>query len=217
MTTIKKGIKNSSAEKKYIKPLPWCSFSFHLHLLSLSSFKLHHHLLPPSSKVDPLVLCKLRTSEMVFYSGATFFNTFLTLVFFTHRLTETMSMTNIAPPSAYNRPTKSLKLPSERRPFFVLSMPAPCLKTRPFNLHSVRSSNEASVTFPGILSNTPSPGENEQPVRPRNVQFASEEEMSEGKAGPLPRTPYPMTSQDEERIQRMFSRPSGGDLELVPE
>ncbi|KAG0050905.1 hypothetical protein BGZ83_004304 [Gryganskiella cystojenkinii] len=119
-------------------------------------------------------------------------------------------------PQQSGRPSKSLKLSSERRPFFTLDMPVSCLKTRPFSLHGVRStSSEGEVIAPGIV---PSFSENEPMFRSRNVQFNPEtDDQSESKASPLPRTPYPMTSQDEERLQRLFFRPSAGDLELVPE
>ncbi|KAG0313780.1 hypothetical protein BGZ99_008588 [Dissophora globulifera] len=108
-----------------------------------------------------------------------------------------------------NRPFKSAKLSSERRPTAMLGSPSSCLKSKPTGLryHSSESTLPAlredeivEVTSPFTL------GTLEFPDSFRHVQFLPfDAEKSDGKSSYLPRTPYPMSSEENERILAQFS------------
>ncbi|KAG9319633.1 hypothetical protein KVV02_000118 [Mortierella alpina] len=86
------------------------------------------------------------------------------------------------------RPKKSIKLPQERRPSH--SQTSSCLK------------NKAQP-----VKKRPSPGFIDLPDGARSVQFLPAllgKDISETKAGSLPRTPYPQEQEQEERFLGRF-------------
>ncbi|KAF9132228.1 hypothetical protein BGW39_000548 [Mortierella sp. 14UC] len=117
-----------------------------------------------------------------------------------------------APDSNTERSCKSAKLSSVRKPFFSLGYtssptspsPSSCLKNRQ---NPSSPSSPISKVFPS--STSPSSHGVERPAVGKaaafNVQFLpSEEYKPEGKAGYLPRTPYPLTREEDERIFQSF-------------
>ncbi|CAO3569648.1 unnamed protein product [Mortierella alpina] len=88
----------------------------------------------------------------------------------------------------YGRPQKSIKLFQERRPSH--SQASSCLKNK-----------AQSVT------KRPSPGFIDLSEGARSVQFLPallEKDISESKIGSLPRTPYPLDQENEDRVLNKF-------------
>ncbi|KAK3832675.1 MAG: hypothetical protein JOS17DRAFT_790060 [Linnemannia elongata] len=121
--------------------------------------------------------------------------------------------------SSNGRPCKSVKLSTERQPFSNLgyTSPSSCLRSR---RQTISSPSPSLGNLPSMPS-TPSQPINslseptslsdgfERPAVKKtvfNVQFLPREEYKpEGNAGYLPRTPYPLTKEEEdERIFRSF-------------
>ncbi|KAF9147301.1 hypothetical protein BG015_011092 [Linnemannia schmuckeri] len=122
--------------------------------------------------------------------------------------------------SSNGRACKSAKLSTERQPFFNLgySSPSSCLKSRRQTISSSNNPSSGNLppmpstpSLPTITAAAPSSLSHsvERPAVKKavfNVQFLpSEEYKPEGKAGYLPRTPYPLTREEEdERIFQSF-------------
>ncbi|KAG0002800.1 hypothetical protein BGZ79_002302 [Entomortierella chlamydospora] len=100
--------------------------------------------------------------------------------------------------NSMHSPAKFIK--SDKRPSFSITLPPSC--SRNLNNSSVYamgdadSSTGSSITFSDqtIVSE----------LRRPSVHFTSEEENREGKQG-LPKTPYPTTKEEDERIQNLFN------------
>lgn len=115
--------------------------------------------------------------------------------------------------SSNGRPCKSAKLSTERQPFFNLgySSPSSCMRSRRQTISN--QSNTSSSSLPSVPSTPSSPvtilptssGLRLGTERPGvtkavyNVKFLPNEEYKpDSKAGYLPRTPYPLTREEED-------------------
>ncbi|KAF9931523.1 hypothetical protein BGZ67_005272 [Mortierella alpina] len=95
------------------------------------------------------------------------------------------SSSAIASTPEHVRPKKSIKLSQERRPSH--SQASSCLKNK---AQSVKK--------------RPSPGFIDLPEGARSIQFLPGKDISEAKAGSLPRTPYPQDQEQEKRVLGRF-------------
>ncbi|KAF9385199.1 hypothetical protein BGX21_001129 [Mortierella sp. AD011] len=98
--------------------------------------------------------------------------------------------------NSVHSPAKFIK--SDKRPSFSIALPPSCSRNLNNSVNAVGdadSSTGSSITFSDqtIVS---------EPRRP-SVHFTSEENR-EGKQG-LPKTPYPTTKEEDERIQNLFN------------
>ncbi|KAG0356323.1 hypothetical protein BGZ54_000770 [Gamsiella multidivaricata] len=118
------------------------------------------------------------------------------------------SSTARAPVTGYFRPARTAKLSSERRPFAPHALPPSCLKSKSLSHHY-----QNSATLPPLhedtivkVTNPTTPHLLELPAGPFSVQFPlSEIEKPDSKTSYLPRTPYPMSSEDDDRFFCQFA------------